>query len=175
MSCLVTFSSFASASKLDIMAGWFSISAKTNSGSSELSNFGAYRINYFIPVFRQLDLTVGYSLLMSDTFGGDLGYGVDGGVTYYPISNSRPIKADSENARMVVDSLWRPYAGLGFSQRQFQSVQSTYAGFSLFGGVERSLMREFDFKAELRIVELQGAGVATATEMTLVAGIIYLF
>ncbi|MCB0364479.1 MAG: hypothetical protein H6624_03525 [Bdellovibrionaceae bacterium] len=175
MASAVSLSFSASASKLDIMAGWFSISAKTNSGSSELSNFGAYRINYFIPVFRQLDLTVGYSLLMSDTFGGDLGYGVDGGVTYYPVSGSTPVKAAAENSRMVIDSLWRPYIGLGFSQRQFQSVQSTYAGFSMYGGVERSLMREFDFKAELRIVELQGAGIAKATEMTVVAGLIYPF
>lgn len=165
----------ASAGKLDVMAGWFSLSAKTNLASADFSNFGAYRMNYLIPVTSKLELTVGYSLLMSDTFGGDLGYGIDGGVTYYPLSESKAIEASSGSARMVVDPLWRPYVGVGFSQRQFQSVLSTYAGFSMFLGVERSLDREFDAKTEFRIVELRGSGTATATEITAVVGLVYLF
>ncbi|MCB0363488.1 MAG: hypothetical protein KDD35_12235 [Bdellovibrionales bacterium] len=165
----------ALATKIDVMPGWFSISAKTATASNEISNFGIYRINYMISLMPKLDLAVGYSLIMSNTVGGDLGFGLDGALLYYPISTSGRIIASSENAKISIDGIWRPYVGVGFGQRQFQSVQSSYAGFSANLGIERSMARDFDLKGEIRVLFLQGARESTATEISAVSGFIFFF
>lgn len=165
----------ALATKIDVMTGWYSITAETATDSSEISNFGLYRINYMISLLPKMELIVGYSLMMSDILGGDLGFGIDGSFVYYPISNSWRILAAVDNAKMSIDGLWRPYLGMGFSQRQFQSVQSTYAGFSFNVGVERSLARTFDLKGEIRYLLLQGTRESTATELSAVGGVVFSF
>lgn len=165
----------AQATKIDVMTGWYSITAETATESSEISNFGLYRINYMISLLPKLELIVGYSLMMSDILGGDLGFGIDGSFVYYPISTSWRILAVVDNAKMSIDGIWRPYLGMGFSQRQFQSVQSTYAGFSFNVGVERSLARTFDVKGEIRYLLLQGTRDSTATELSAVGGVVFSF
>lgn len=176
LSAAVVFSTQkARATKIDVMTGYYSITAETATASSEISNFGLYRINYMISLLPQLELIVGYSLMMSDILGGDLGFGIDGSIVYYPISTSWRIQAVVDNAKMSIDGLWRPYMGMGFSQRQFQSVQSTYAGFSFNLGVERSLARVFDLKGEIRYLFLQGTRDSTATELSAVAGVVFSF
>lgn len=165
----------ARATKIDVMTGWYSITAETATESSEISNFGLYRINYMISLLPKMELIVGYSLMMSDILGGDLGFGIDGSFVYYPISTSWRILAAVDNAKMSVDGIWRPYLGMGFSQRQFQSVQSTYAGFSFNVGVERSLARAFDIKGEIRYLLLQGTRDSSAIELSAVAGVVFSF
>ncbi|MBK7842410.1 MAG: outer membrane beta-barrel protein [Bdellovibrionales bacterium] len=175
VSALAVSTQKARATKIDVMTGWYSITAETATASSEISNFGLYRINYMISLLPKLELIVGYSLMMSDILGGDLGFGIDGSFVYYPISTSWRILAAVDNAKMSVDGIWRPYLGMGFSQRQFQSVQSTYAGFSFNVGVERSLARAFDIKGEIRYLLLQGTRDSTATELSAVGGVVFSF
>lgn len=164
----------ANAIKIDVMMGWFNVAAESTT-RNEVSNFGLYRVNYMLPLLPKLDLSVGYSLMMSEVLGGDLGFGLDGALLYFPLSTSGKIQASSSYSTVVIDSIWRPYLGIGFSQRQFQSVQSSYAGFSVSVGLERSIARNFDLKGEIRYVDLQGARQSTATETSAVGGLIFLF
>ncbi|MBK9038673.1 MAG: hypothetical protein IPL83_05815 [Bdellovibrionales bacterium] len=71
--CLVAAMAFstqkARATKIDVMTGYYSITAETATASSEISNFGLYRINYMISLLPKMELIVGYSLMMSDILG----------------------------------------------------------------------------------------------------------
>lgn len=158
--------------KLDLMAGYFSLEAEAGGNKGQVSTFGAYKVSYAIELFSdQLDLDLGYTLMMSNTFGGDLAYGIEAAVIYFPFSPSLKFEGENKNSAMTINPLWRPFVGGGFGQRQAQSTNSGYAGFGALVGVERALDSFYDFKAMLRYNFLSGPRGATATEMNLFVGI----
>ena len=65
--------------------------------------------------------------------------------------------------------------GRRIHQRQFQSVNSNYAGFGLNLGFERSMDRIFDLKGLVRYSVLGGPGSANATEILILGGITFPF
>ncbi len=72
----LTCSAFAGG-KLDLSVGGYSLEAETSKAKGSDSGIGAYHINYSFEVYEQIELSLGYTVLMSETFTGDLGYGVD--------------------------------------------------------------------------------------------------
>lgn len=165
----------AQANKVDILAGGYSLSASTDEASGSASGLGGYKINYSFNLLNNLDMTVGYSIIMSNTFGGDLGFGFDFEFNYFPLTPSIPINSKSTKSFMTVKPLWRPLVGICFHQRQFQSVNSNYAGFGLNLGFERSMDRIFDLKGLVRYSVLGGPGSANATEILILGGITFPF
>ncbi|MCB0422613.1 MAG: hypothetical protein KDD61_16545 [Bdellovibrionales bacterium] len=163
-------SSFAG--KLDVYWGYFNVSAETATAKGSASAPGAYKFSYITDFFlHNLELEIGYTLLMSNTFGGDLVYGVESGLFYYPLTTSSVFQGKTENATLTLNSLWRPFIGLSFHQRQAQSTNSGYAGFGVSFGFERALSYNFDFKFLLRHAFLSGPKASTAQETVGLIGV----
>lgn len=163
------------ANKFDLSAGYYSLTAKTSSASGNSAGLGGYKLTYSFDLFRGLQLALGYSLIMSNTVGGDLGYGLDLGFEYFFLTPPQSVQGSSPSAFMSVSPLWRPFVGTSFHQRQFQSVRTNYAGFGVSAGVERSLDAPFDAKAQIRYSALTGPGSSTATELMALLGLVYTF
>ncbi|MCB9024684.1 MAG: hypothetical protein H6625_00065 [Bdellovibrionaceae bacterium] len=158
------------AGKFDLLTGPFSLKAKVNDQEGGVSTVGAYNITYMLDLLPSLQLGAGYTVLMSNTFGGDLAFGIDAGLYYFPLTPSGQVDAKSINALLNIKPLWRPFVGGSFHQRQAQSTESSYAGFGVSLGVERALDYFFDLKLNLRHVLLSGPNGSTATETTFFIG-----
>jgi hypothetical protein len=160
------------AGKLDLMAGYFNLEAEVGDQSGSVTTVGAYRVSYAQPLFSEkIDLELGYTLLMSNTFGGDLAYGIEAGVNFFPFTPSESYEGRSKNAALEIKPIWRPFVGTLFSQRQAQSTNSGYAGFGFLVGFERTIENYFDLKALVRYSLLSGPRSATANEMVVLLGI----
>lgn len=161
----------AQASKFDMLFGMFSLAATGSSGDTSLSSLGSYRVAYGHSVFDKFDLTLGYTLNMTNTIGGDLAYGLDVGVNYFPFTFSESQNFDRESVAISSEEIWRPYIGLSFNQRQFQSIRNSYAGFGLGLGTEYAFNKSYSLKAEFRYISLSGSSESEATEMNTLFGI----
>ena len=161
----------AQAAKFDFMLGMFSLTATTTSGDTNVSSLGSYRAAFSRPILDQLDAFIGYTLNMSNTVGGDLGYGLDIGCNYFPFTFTESKILEKEGLTIRRDEIWRPYAGISFNQRQFQSVKNSYAGFGVNAGTEYSLNKNYSLKAEIRYISLAGSSESEATEINVLAGV----
>ena len=156
--------------KLDISTGYYIFQAETDTETKELANFGVSRILYRSGLFRNFEFGLGYSLLLTKIISGDMSYGPDIGIYYYPITQP-DIDVQSGASSVWLSSLFRPFVGGSFHQRQFQSVQSSYAGFGLSFGSEYNYSKELMFKGEFRYMLLQGPSAYQANQMDLLLGI----
>lgn len=162
---------FAQAAKVDLMMGMFSIDASVGGQSTSVSSLGSYRATFSRSILDRFDASIGYTLNMTNTIGGDLGYGLDIGFSYFPFTFTESKVLDKEGLSIRRDDIWRPYVGASFNQRQFQSVKNSYAGFGASAGTEYSLTKSYSLKAEFRYISLAGSAESEATEMNVFAGI----
>lgn len=160
----------ASAAKVGVELGYFSLSAQSGARSGSASALGMYRVAYRAPWLERLELDLGYSLFMTRTLQGDLGFGLDLGVNWYPLTEVGPAEFAGGSSTFVFDPIWRPFFGGAFVQRQFQSVQTGYAGFSFKAGIERSVSERLSALASLRWLGLRGSQTASATEWDVLFG-----
>lgn len=168
----VLFSSLAFArGKIDFVAGYFNLTAKNSRGTDSVSNVGAYQISYRRTFLQSLDLQIGYSLIASKVYTGDMGFGPDLGAVYFPFTSSGPTSLDTERVNLIIQEFFRPYFALGFHQRQYQSTQASYAGFSTALGTEYSLSHQYSIKSELRLINLAGPSQSTAVETDVFLGV----
>lgn len=158
------------ARKFQFSFGGYSVSAKTSAQDGSLSGLGFYRLAYYQQVLPQVYFNLGYSLIMSQTLSGDMSFGLDVGAIYFPLSQGGVVQGSTSNTTLSITELWRPYIGLGFVERRFESVSSNYAGFNAVLGVERELDAPVNLSGEIRYSSLYGASQATATEMAFVLG-----
>lgn len=165
----------AQAYKLDFMVGGFSLSAETSNGSGSKSNLGAYKFTYAIPVTGNLDFGLGYTLIFSDIFTGDASFGLDLEATYFPFSPSAPVDLSTKNTSVRLTEIWSPFVAGGYHQRQFQSVQTQYNGFSGAVGIERTLSESVRVKGMCRYLFMNGANEATATILDVLVGASFQF
>lgn len=168
-----SFSAFAEKGKVNLTGGFFSINAKAGGKSESISNPSAFRVAYQYPLMEQFEVLVGYSVLLADFSGSDLGYGLDVGANYYPFTLSHDLKVKDPYIELTSHSPYSPFVGLGFYQRQFQSVKNSYAGLGFTAGVEKYYSKKINFKAEARFINLGGSGDSSATESNLLLGIVY--
>lgn len=163
----------AAEGKISMTGGYFGINAKANGNTSNIGNPSAFRIGYQYPILNQFEISGGYTILMADFSGSDLGYGVDIGANYFPLTFSHEEKVKDPHFEVKRYQQYSPYIGLGFYQRQFQSVQNSYAGMGLTLGTEKYYNKKINFKAEARYITMAGAGDSEATEINLMLGIVY--
>lgn len=170
--CLVGYTPASEARKLNLKAGLFNVEAKTSGESGSLSGLGYYQVSMQQAIHSQWEASIGYSLIMSRTIGGDLGFGLDIGLNYFPITRLKSQMSSTKNLSIVIEEIWRPFLSLGFLERRFQSVEANYAGFSVGVGAERQIDGSkssliFDFKYS----SLSGSGDSEASELNLSCGI----
>jgi hypothetical protein len=159
--------------KISLTGGYFGISAKTSEKTSSISNPSAFRAAYQYPFLEKFEAVAGYSVLLADFSGTDLGYGLDLGINYFPLTMSSDDVAHNPYIDVKRYEKYSPYVGLGFYQRQFQSVKNSYAGLGATVGIERYYDKKINFKAEGRFISLGGSGDSTATEINVLVGIVY--
>lgn len=157
--------------KLEFSAGAYSLNATTAKRTGSLSGLGIYRIGYSYGFGNQFEFQLGYSLFMSGIITGDLGFGPDLGVLYYPVTDTGIRKITTENVQLSVEDVVRPFLTFGFHQRQFQSVDSSYAGFSVGGGAEYGWSPAYSLKGQIRYLFLNGPSNATANQLDLLFGV----
>ena len=160
-----------SVGKFDMMGGYYSLTAKAQVGEGSFANFGSYLATYNYSFLDSLDFSVGYSLFFADVVTGDMGYGPDLGFTFYPLTNSSSLKIITDRVQILMHEKIRPFINFSFNQRQFQSVQAAYAGFSLAGGTEYYWNSIFSFKGMFRMQLLKGPEGASGRYMDFLFGV----
>ena len=165
--------SWASDAKVVASYGYFALDANSGGRSSSISNPSAFHVAYLKPKWERWELKIGYSLLMADFSGSDLGYGIDAGMNYYPLSSAMEEKLTTGDVTVTRYEVWMPFVGMSFNQRSFQSVRNSYAGFGVSAGSERYYSEKINLRAELRYTSLGGSNESEATETTLTFGVVF--
>ncbi len=165
---------FAGDGKLEMIFGTFSMSATGATGqAATVSGLGAYSFKYKHQLLSQIDIGIGYSIIATDTFGGDLAYGLDVGVNYFPFSRSSVYVGQTDKLTVSIAEKWRPYIGVTITQRQFQTISANISGLGFVIGSEYSWKKRFSFKGEIGYASLSGARESTLTETLMGLGIVY--
>lgn len=165
----------AGKNKFDVNIGYYSVTAKTSTSSGSVSGPGLYQFNFRRALHPKLELALGYTIYFTDIISGDSGSGIDVGANYFPLSSVAEITAAKDGKSMRIEEILRPYVGISFNQRSYQSVQSSYSGFGLIGGAERSIGETLSANAAIRYISLSGARSATASEMDILLGVSFRF
>jgi opacity protein-like surface antigen len=172
---LSTHAASADNGRLDLSYGLFSFNAKSGEEKTNISSPSAFALAYIRPVSSHFDLVGGYSLLMADLSGSDIGYGFNLGANYRFFSGPMREKYSLKGLSIVSQQEWIPFVGFGFYQRNFQSAKNTFAGFGFSGGTEKRLTDTLNLKVEARFIQLNGAAQSSATEMDLLFGLVVKF
>ncbi len=167
---LTSFNAFAA--KYDFMLGAYSYSAKVSGKSTSLSGLGAYEAAYLIPFKDYFELNLGYSFTMTSIIGGDYSYGPKIGFNYFPWNFSSNEKVLIDNKSIEIHDFYKPYIGLAFNQRQFQSAKASFAGFGVSIGFEKYLNSKYTLKSEIKMNSYSGASEARATETNILVGLV---
>jgi hypothetical protein len=179
LTCLVFMvtSSIAFAKKIELSGGLFSFESKNTRAntSASLSGVGSYHIAFKYGLLDQYELDAGYSLIATKGLGGDLSFGFDLGANYFPTSLSDDYRFENSTAKAKLEYHWRPYVGIGFHQRNFQSTSTQYAGWGLKVGAEKSWTPDFQWIGSIRYGLLSGPNQSTATQIELLIGGVFNF
>ena len=167
------------AQKVNFDFGMFSINAEPpEAAGSEaakanvsLSGPGAYSISGSLPIRPSLEVGAGYTIFFSSVISGDMGFGPDLYLTYFPLSEGSGLKFQSFDLRYTEIQKWRPFLQAAFHQRQFQSVDSAYSGFGFSGGVETMWTDDKSWRVSLRSMSLLGPSQSTFTYFDILFGI----
>ena len=163
----------AHANKLSLGVGGYSLSADVGSEKTNLSNLGAYKFQYHSKLLENFELVLGYAILVENIFTGDKAFGPNMGLNYFPMGSQTLSNITLSDFSISSIKKLNPYVSLGFNQRQYQSINSSYSGFSIGGGVETGWTKNLLFYLDLQYASLDGPNEGSATEISSVIGIGY--
>lgn len=161
----------AQANKVIGTGGYYSLKATNSEGTAKVSNPGHFRLIYDHGLGDQWLMSIGYSIYILTGSGIEFGYGLDLGARYYPFTYHSAVRAKTANTDFTMRETWRPFTGLAFNQRQYQGIQSSYAGFSLELGLDYSLVDNMSLQTSARYMVMKGPFDSALTEWSLVGGI----
>jgi hypothetical protein len=171
---LLFFSGSIWAQKVTLDVGFYSINAvgpsAGGSGNVSLSTPGAYSLSAGFAIRPQWELSPGYTVFYSKIFQGDMGFGPDFYLHYYPFNAGNGLKYSEGNISYYEKERWRPFASVSFHQRQFQSVQSSYSGFGFDFGSEFQISKITSTRLMMRMMTLAGPSGGSLTYMDLLLG-----
>lgn len=171
---LIVFLSFnARANKLSFSAGFFSIDAAVGETDTTLSGFGSYKFSYHSNLIENLEVMIGYSVLIEGVISGDKSFGPSIGFGYYPFGSKTSSHSSIGSFTITAIKNLNPYVSMGFTQRQYQSVKSSYSGFSFGGGAEFGFNKKISFFSDFTYSILQGPNQGEVTEMIASIGLIF--
>ncbi len=145
--------------------GHFVIESDNTSGRQRLSNLGHLRLFYEFPVVDKVLIKPSYSLYLIGANSHDFGYGMDINVQYFPLSFNRHLAYKERDLYIYSAEKIRPYATIGFHQRQYQSIQSNYAGPGFGGGFDYQWRKDLKINAEILYLNLAGPLEAKINEI----------
>ncbi len=167
MQLTIFWQSQAMAGHLSGSLGYFSLKAKTSDGTATISNVGLLRALYDHQISNQISLMMGYSLYSLSTLTSDMGYGIDFGAKYFPISKNRIIEEGSPQLNLIQRETFRPFVAFSFAQRQYQSIQSSYVGPGLEIGTEWVPSSSYYLTGGLRYLHLRGPAGSSIQDISL--------
>lgn len=165
----------AVAGKIDLLTGFYSFSGKSGNRSSSVSGLGIYEMSYLGAFKDQFEFMAGYSLTMTGIIGGDMSYGAKLGINYYPFNFSSDQKIELDGKEIEVHDNLKPYLGIGFNQRQFQSVRNAYAGLGITVGCEKYINPKYTLRSEVKFNTYSGSSNSTASEINVLVGLVFGF
>lgn len=167
----------ARSQKLAFSAGGFSFDAQNQSNrvQTSISGFGSYQVAYRHEVFDRIEFDAGYSMLATEIIAGDLAFGLDVGMNYYPLTAVGREVAQTDTTSLIVASRFRPFVGLGFHQRSFQSTSTQYAGFGGKIGTDYEFSDQWQFTVSIRYLNLIGPNQSSATQIDTLLGLLLHF
>jgi hypothetical protein len=176
MQSALTFGSFSASVALgnsfNSTAGYYSINAETSAGRQTLQNFGVYRFIYDIDIAQHFSFRPSYSLYtISGTDGLEFGYGTDIEFSYLPLSRNGAMSYQSPSVSWQTYEIFQPYVSLSFHQRQYQSIQSNYAGLGFQAGSTYQLSRSIRLMTYVASIYLNGPLSSRVNEFQLAGGI----
>jgi hypothetical protein len=152
--------------------GYYSITAETSAGKQTLQNFGVYRFIYDIDVAQHFSFRPSYSLYtISGTDGLEFGYGTDIEFSYLPFTRNGVMSHQSPSVSWQTYEILQPYVSLSFHQRQYQSIQSNYAGLGFQAGSTYQLSRSIRLMAYVASIYLNGPLSSKVNEFQMAGGI----
>lgn len=160
------------AAKMAVSAGYYNLSASTSDTKVNLQNIGLFRFSYLLPIFDRFEFNAGYSLYVLGSSDIDLGFGPDFGFSYFYLSRNDATRFDNGSVSLKSYEIWRPFVGVQFSQRQYQSVQASYAGLNLNTGTDYSLTERMAVRATATYQMLKGPLSSKVKEFSLVGGLV---
>lgn len=158
----------------EVQGGYFSIRAKTSTASESISSFSALAFGYAHRINRYINTDFGYSVLSGSYAGSDLGYGINLGVKAY-LYPDRDLNFENKVFSYFSYRVLRPYAGVGFYQRNFQSIKNSYAGLGYKIGTEYALSNDYGLIGEMRFISLSGSGESKLVETNALFGVYFKF
>lgn len=162
------------AHKLNVDFGYYSLKAESptvSSTSVTVNSLGTYSLSGNIPPTGPWELGLGYTVFFSKIFKGDMGFGPDFSLYYFPINSGSGIEYVDRNISYYEMEQIRPFVGLSFNQRQFQSIQSSYSGFGVSAGVEYQLLRQTAVRGQIKSQSLQGPSNTVMKWLEIVVGL----
>ncbi len=159
------------ASKVDAQFGYFQLAAKNSQGTSHIANLSLLDLTFALPVHRQVDFCVGYSLYALEGSSVELGFGPNLGVRYFPLTSGGTETYGFGNSTLTHYQVFRPFVALQFHQRQFQTVQSSFAGIGLGVGTEYAWSGNAFFTGALNYRYLKGPLQSRIIETSVTFGI----
>ena len=172
---LLLFCTNVYAHKVSLLGGIYSFSAETSASKATVSNWGVYSFEYMIPFYKQLDFHFGYTVNMEKGISGDIAYGLDLGVYYYPVTKTSNTYFQTPTISLTILDKFKPFVGVSFHQRQFQSIRTSYAGFGITAGSEYALWKRSSLSASLRLLSLKGPEDSTASLIEIFTGFVFSF
>jgi len=165
-------SNIAIANSFGSTVGYYSIAATTSTGTQTLQNFGVYRFIYDIEVADHFAFRPAYSLYSISTATGlEFGYGTDIELSYMPFSQNGPQNFQNSNVSWRTYEIFRPYVSVSFHQRQYQSIQSNYAGLGFQAGSSYQYNQSINFIAYAASIFLNGPLSSRINEFQFAGGI----
>ncbi len=165
----------AASNKIELEVGGYSLNAKSETGSGRITALGIYRVGYRRSISRHFDIGLGYTILFTQIIRGDTGFGLDLNGTYYFLGASSQIEAEGSNSYLSYTEDLRPFLSLSFAQRNYQSIQTSYAGFGASVGVDKNILERLNARISVRYSILSAGGNASAQEMSALGGIVIEF
>ena len=155
---------------LGVKYGFYSFSSQTSTETASISFPGYFGFEFDISVTDNLVIAPGYSMYIISTESIDLGYGFDLIAKYFPFTSASVTRETNKNDEWTSAPLWRPYVMAGFEQRQFQSIQSNYAGILVGLGTHYQMFQEDYLFGECNFSYLSGPSTSNIKELKLAIG-----
>ena len=170
----VFFSNAGRTNSFSFITGYYDLQAEVSGEGGALADFGSLRTQYWHSLNNLFSFSIGYTVLLEKYGAGDSAYGFDLGGIFRPFNNQYGSFSGSGGVSISVKQKWNPFIGIGFHQRQYQSVRSSYSGLGLSLGNEYDIGEDFLLYGDIRYVNLSGPVDASATELSVNFGVSYL-
>ena len=157
------FTSMGQAQKISAHFGFYDIRAESQSSSGNTSVLalqrpGSYQLQAQFRLLEPLEIGIGYSLFYSKIIAGDMGFGPDISLIYFPKTAGSRQTWSQEGLSVKALENWRPFISGSFHQRQFQSIQTSYSGFGLQVGLEWAQNEQWGYVVKGGAQTLVGPG-----------------